>query len=341
MSLLGKLRDPRVLAMLGLGGGLAASEAMADPGDSENLLAAREALARIERERDDFRAADSKRKQQILVENGAGYTKDDGILGLDSGAKIEKYFSDLEQRASDAQKAIDVATKDQAYQRTRPSVGQEIMREAMPWVGTAVGGLAGLAGRGGAVKKAAKGLLAKIAESDALVDTSPVSLSRADRPALHQRIADVNDFWVRGESEGAVPFIQKKSGGWRHNPDALGAAELYPEPNTFLRANDLGWMGAAAGETGLSGAGWAAAEEELKTAEEIARNDPTEANLARVQRAHDMVMWLSTATRLGLSYLGGRGFGAFKTPYVHQRPNVPGAEAERAMLSDAVKKIRK
>lgn len=233
------------------------------------------------------------------------------------------------------------ATQQAAYEATAPSEKHELLREFGPWAATAAGLGLGLMTRGGAVKKAAIESAKKAAAADALLmpgvavaDGAKAALSPK---GLTSRAANLNEFWRMGGAEEAVPFIDKPKVGWRARTGAAEPSELFVEQSPHLRANDVGMIGSGIGEAGLSTGAYFAANAELEAAQKIADENPTQANLARVERAKDMLKIAESAMRLGLGFAGARGFAALKTPYKSIRPNVPGAEAERSLLLDAIR----
>lgn len=283
-------------------------------------------------------------KQQFLI-NAGHYVKPDGKIGKDSSDKIGQFtaaaVAELEKLRPRLAELETEATQQAAYEATAPSEKHELLREFGPWAATAAGLGLGLLTRGGAVKKAAIESAKKAAAADALLmpgvavaDGAKAALSPK---GLTSRAANLNEFWRMGGAEGAVPFIDKPKVGWRARTGAAEPSELFVEQSPHLRANDVGMIGSGIGEAGLSTGAYFAANAELEAAQKIADENPTQANLARVERAKDMLKIAESAMRLGLGFAGARGFAALKTPYKSIRPNVPGAEAERSLLLDAIR----
>lgn len=103
---------------------------------------------------------------------------------------------------------------------------------------------------------------------------------------------------------------------------------------------DIGVIGSGLAEAGISTGANLSAQAEEAAAQAAVDADPSEANLARLERARDMVKITETLQRIGLGLAVGRAGAAFKTPYASARPNIAGAEAERALLLQAIQRSR-
>lgn len=292
--------------------------------------------------------------QKALDKRGfdLGPTGVDGKLGEKTKAAIREYRAqtaaelEIERKRLADLEALDTklsgdATKQAAFEATAPGGKQELLRE-FGWIPATLGAVAlGKMTRGGAVKKVLQDATKKAAAADARLMPG-VAVTRGSKAnlspkGLTSRASNLNEFWRMGGADEAVPFTYSANSGWKARPKAMEPAQLFPEDTRMLRGGDYGMMGTGVGEAGLSGVGWMAAETELKQAQEAVDKEPSEANLARLQRAQDMVALTSTMFRVGLGFAAGRGFGALNKPYATVRPNVAGAEAERALLLDTIR----
>ena len=227
-----------------------------------------------------------------------------------------------------------------AYEATAPSDKQELLREVGPWLGVGAGLLLGKMTRGGAVRQAAAKATEQAAKADALLTSGALGRGMGNPKGLTSRAANLNEFWRMGGSEGQVPFKTLASGETRPRGGAMDPNDLFPVGAKHFRSNDVGMMGSGLAEAGVSGTMLLSAQAEVAAAQDAADKDPSEANLARLERAKDMAKVAETAARFGLGFAGGRAFGALQKPYVNIRPNIAGAEAERALLLDAIRKVR-
>lgn len=284
-------------------------------------------------------------KQQFLIDAGH-YVKPDGKIGKDSSEKIGQFttatIAELDKLRPRLAELETEATQQAAYEATAPGEKRELLRE-FGWIPATAGAIAlGALTRGGAVKKAAIAAAKKAADADALLMPGVAVGKGVGNPkGLTSRAANLNEFWLRGGADDAVPFTYAPKTGWKSRPKSMEPSQLFPDENTgiskFIKPNDVKAIGSGTVETGLSGVGWAGAEAELKAAQEAVDEAPTEKNLARLERARDLVAITSGAFRMGLGFSASRGLASLAKPYQHVRPNVPGAEAERALLLDYIR----
>lgn len=314
----------------------------------------RSRVAKLQSELDKFDNGTPEEIQAALDKRGfdLGPTGIDGNIGEKTKAAIREFRAqtaaelDQEQKRLASLEGLDIKLADDAkgqaaYEATAPGEKRELLRE-FGWIPATLGAVAlGKMTRGGAVKKALMDSAKKAADADALlmpgVAVARGSGANINPKGLTSRASNLNKFWNMGGADDAVPFTYKDSSGWKARPKSMEPSQLFPEDTRNLRGGDFAMMGTGVGEAGLSGAGWLAAEAELKAAQEAVDNAPTEKNLARLERARDLVALTQTMMRAGLGFAGGRYLGALNKPYASVRPNTAGAEAERALLLDTIR----
>jgi hypothetical protein len=363
MGLLGRLgfaaesaAQPKggLLSRLAIGGGLLGGGALlASEADAQDdpLGSARSRVAELENDLNTFDKGSPTEVQQALLRKGFPLKKVDGKIGPETAAAISSYRTQTLKELDSARtrlatvegaaQAQAVAQQRQAaFDATKASPIEEGLREVGPWATAGLGLALGIGSRSGAVKKAAAKAAEKIAASDAFLSLAPASFTKRGAAHVEQMVrpANLNEFWRLGGAGERVPFKASSSGEWRPRADVATPSELYPDQSKTFRTNDIGMIGSGLGEAGLSGGIWLQAQSELQAAQEAADKDPSEANLARLERAKDMVKVAEGVARLGLGFAAGRAGGALKMPYPSARPNIAGAEAERALILEALKK---
>lgn len=336
----------RALPAAALGGALGGTLLLSSPDamaqDAPDLVAAQSRIAELEQDLKTFDSGSAEDVQKTLLRKGFPLKRVDGKIGPETASAIGQYRQQTLDELEKARARLKDAETQAAYASTQASPEHEALREFGPWAATAAGLALGVASRGGAVKKAATQAAKKIAEADALLTPGAVVMGKnmASPRGLTIRAANINEFWRLGGADGQVPFAVKSTGEWRPKPGATSPSDLFPAAASKFRANDYGMVGSGVAEAGLSAGAWVMAQNELEAAQVAADAEPSAANLARLERARDMLKIAESAARLGLGFAGGRAFGALKMPYSSARPNIPGAEAERALLLDAIQRTR-
>lgn len=314
----------------------------------------RSRVAKLQNDLDVFDKGTPEEIQQALDKRGfdLGPTGVDGNIGditkaairdyrIQTAAELDKERKRLAELEGLDTKLSNDAKQQAAYEATAPSEKHELLRE-FGWIPATLGAVAlGKMTRGGAVKKALLDSTKKAADADAFlmpgVAVARGSGANLNPKGLTSRASNLNKFWNMGGADDAVPFTYNANSGWKARPKAMEPSQLFPEDPRTFRGGDYAMMGTGVGEAGLSGAGWLAAEAELKAAQEAVDKDANEANLARLERARDLVALTQTMMRVGLGFAGGRYLGALNKPYASVRPNTAGAESERALLLDTIR----
>jgi hypothetical protein len=331
LSRLAKSAAPAVAAGGALGGTALLSAPQATAQDDTELKASQHRIAELENELSIFDAGSATEVQEALRRKGFPI-KVDGKIGPESAGAIGQYRDQVKEELETARTRLAAAETHAAHEATQAGPMQEALREFAPIAAPLAGIALGLASRGGAVRKAATQAAKKVGEANALLSPGPVSRGGASPKGLMSRVGNINEFWRLGGAGERVPFAVKPSGDWRPRPGATSPSALFPEGSKTFRANDYGVMGSGLAEAGVSGGGWALAEAEMESAQAAVDQDPSEANFARLERARDLVALARVAMSVGGGVAAGRGIAAFKTPYASSRPNIAGAEAQRAML---------
>jgi peptidoglycan hydrolase-like protein with peptidoglycan-binding domain len=219
---------------------------------------------------------------------------------------------------------------------TEVSPVRQVLREYGPIAGYAAGILGGTATRKGVTKLSDMATQKSASVADALM-ASPAK----DLPG---RVSKVNQFWAQGQKPlmGApqAPFVAAPGAkaGFRPNPDAPQAAELYQPSRVRNGLTDLGIAGTFGAES-LVGQELLEPEAraELEKAQEAVNADPSEVNIERLQSAKDRVAMAEFVKNMGraggASYLGS----GLKYQRSNTRPNVSAAEAERLRIGQEVK----
>jgi hypothetical protein len=196
--------------------------------------------------------------------------------------------------------------------------------------------------RGGAVKKYAAEVPNKIARANALLTPGPLNKSRsvAAQAALRQQPSNINEFWIQGGAKDKVPFELSAKGKPvpRRKSDVMPPSKLFPTPR--FRSMDIGVIAGSLVESGAAQLYAMQLEGQIKDARELAKDKPTEANLAHVQALEDQHAVVQALSRLGAGIAAGRAVGALKMPYPSARANVPAADAERALLLEHFRKVK-
>jgi hypothetical protein len=120
----------------------------------------------------------------------------------------------------------------------------------------------------------------------------------------------------------------------------MSPSKLYPEQSPRLRAEDYAWIASGLTEAGISTVGVDMATKEIAAAQAAVEKDKSEANLERLEQAHNMLALAQAAQRFGLLVAGGRAIGAWKKPYQSSRPDIAAAEAERARILEHLSRVK-
>lgn len=246
-----------------------------------------------------------------------------------AAAETERLRMTAEQEAARKQQG-DARMQD--VQKNVPLLSQ-VLRDWSGPAGLAVGGLAGLLGRGKVVGASNR------ASADAA--TRADGIMTAPARDIPDRVGRVNQFWGEGQPRpmmgGApqAPFVAApgNSPPFAANPAAPPATALY-QPNRLRNAaTDVAIPAAGMGEAVISDQVLGSrARDELKAAQEALSADPSEANIQRQQKAQDAVAAATGISNLGRGMAGGYVAGMPKMQRSPSRPDVAGAEAERIRL---------
>jgi hypothetical protein len=248
----------------------------------------------------------------------------------------KQYVPQLESKIEEAQQSIASQNKQQAYLSTRPSEGQQLLREAGP-IAAGVGGLGlGLLARYGMTRIPA--MMTNKLLSRAAVRMMP-GRGKAARAAVMEenagRAANINEFWRRGGAGEQVPFKTPQEGLFARNRPRGGVADpsalFQPSKKLSQFLPDAGVVTLGGGEAATMELWLQDARKKLEEAEEAVRLDPNEGNYRALESAIDQVKALESAQRAGLGLAAGH-LGAMKL-FSPRRPNVAGAERERMLLN--------
>lgn len=286
-------------------------------------------------------------KQTVLQRMGydLGPTGVDGVIGPRTREAIAQkrgeIRSDIELARQELEaaraKVIDLERRG-IYEGSADKPASGYLKQGLQLAGFA-GGLY-LAGRGrrGAVKKSATAAHKTEGAANALLNPKPVTSAATGPNSLNTRAANMNEFWRMGGAGENVPFKTLQSGVWRPRSKPAEPSKLFPEPKRF-RATDAAVITGASAESAVMHGMYNNAAEKLEKVEAEIDQYRREGNNAELKRALDekkriesFMVAYKTAERLGQGIALGRGLSAFKQPYVGPRPNVAGAEAERALL---------
>jgi len=333
---------------VGAGSYLALSPEAGGEESNQELAAVRARVRELEGAEEAFSQIDPANPESVRAAQRALQARGmnivaDGELGPETARAIAQYRQSVSAELSAVRERRDALELEERSRATRAGPVTETLREAAPWAATAAGLYFGHRSRAGAVRKAESALLERNRAIDALLTDGPVRLPRtpADRQRLARRVGNINEFWQRGGAENRVPFRPTSSElGFSTRSGAAQASELYQDGRK-LRPNDWGHIGAGLTEAGASGVGLVLAQQELDAAQAAVDADPSEHNLARLERARNYVAFGQSISRAGAAYAAGRLGGAFIHPYSAARPNVPAAEAERIMLNQLLAQRRR
>jgi hypothetical protein len=304
--------------------------------------------------------------QRQLKEAGYYQGPIDGVMGGGTADAKKRFETDMAQKqqleierakaeaaakgaeAANAETARKAAEAEAATQRrlqgeerlrnveSEVSPVRQVLREYGPIAGYAAGILGGSATRKGVTKltDAATSKAASVADA----------LMAAPAKDLPGRVSRVNQFWAQGQKPlmGApeAPFIAAPGAkaGFRPNPEAPQAAELYQPSRLRNVGTDLGIAGTFGAES-MVGQELLEPEAraELEKAQNAVNSDPSEVNIERLQSAKDRVAMAEFVKNMGragaASYLGS----GLKYQRSATRPNVSAAEAERLRIGQEVK----
>lgn len=360
----------------GLGGVANAQEAEGNNEFLGPLAQERDRIKKLEAELNIIENGTVEEKQAYLAETrGLKISKDgqpDGILGDATRAAIATARKELEEAIKAAQgREKEIAGKAEkrraeiemkgAFDRTKPDGMVELARELGPWVGIGAGVLAGALMRKGAVKKTAAESATKAASLNRLVsDATPTTSDiMTGRKAMGKRATNLNEFFYQGgagkaenlkqrlgmEPKKGVPFMMDDNGDWMARPNAKEAFDLFKPGTKHFKMMDMAVIGASMAESEFAGNLAKGFHEEAKQAQaavDKAQEEGNAANLeiamARLESAKNAEAAAIAFQRFGQVAALARTAGAFKMPYEYTRPNVKKAQADQALILDAIRR---
>ena len=296
----------------------------------------------------------------------------DGNLGPDTRAAIQTARKDLEAAINESrnreksisgkaeQRRSEIEMKG-AFDRTKPDGMVELARELGPWVGIGAGVLAGALMRKGAVSKTAAQSATRAASLNRLLsDATPTTSDiMTGRKAMGKRATNLNEFFYQGgagqpdnlkqrvglEPKQGVPFMTDNSGDWMARPNAKDAFDLFKPETKHFKMMDMAVIGASMAESEFAGNLAKGFHEEAKDAQaavDKAQEEGNAANLeiamARLESAKNAEAAAIAFQRFGQVAALARTAGAFKMPYEYTRPNVKKAQADQALILDAIRR---
>jgi hypothetical protein len=360
----------------GLGGVANAQEAEGNNEFLGPLAQERDRIKKLEAELNIIENGTVEEKQAYLAETrGLKVSADgtpDGKLGPDTRAAIATARKELEAAISTGRgREKEIATKAEnrraeiemkgAFDRTKPDGMTELARELGPWVGIGAGVLAGALMRKGAVKKNSAESAMKAASLNRLVsDATPTTSDiMTGRKAMGKRATNLNEFFYQGgagkadnlkqrlgmEPKKGVPFMMDDNGDWMARPNAKEAFDLFKPGTKHFKMMDFAVIGASMAESEFAGNLAKGFHEEAKQAQaavDKAQEEGNAANLeiamARLESAKNAEAAAIAFQRFGQVAALARTAGAFKMPYEYTRPNVKKAQADQALILDAIRR---
>jgi hypothetical protein len=304
----------------------------------------------------------AERKERIKAAQTAIGTNPDGTSGPDTRAALAAYrrrqlaaidalgprestiradITKAEERRAEAEKLDLQDAGSRRLQEAQPGW----LEQSAPWLGLPLGFASGYALRRGLGSLSQRRAATQTADANALA----AQFGQGDVPA---RVGRLNRFWTEGSPRtGAPPFGFAPGGtpypwtsqthqvrpgimGGNVQREVLTPDQLYRQsigarfaPTATTQA--LGGVEAGIGHLGSSYFG-----PQLAEAEAAANQEPTEANIQRLQRLRAAVAAFGFSERLGLGTMSGGLYGAAKHPMGRggARPDVAAAEAERGAL---------
>jgi len=360
----------------GLGGIANAQEADANNEFLAPLAQERERIKGLEAELDIILNGTVEEKQAYLAETRglkvSASGRPDGNLGPDTRAAIQTARKDLEAAINEGrnreknisgkaeQRRSEIEMKG-AFDRTKPDGMVELARELGPWVGIGAGVLAGALMRKGAVNKTAAQSATRAASLNRLLsDATPTTSDiMTGRKAMGKRATNLNEFFYQGgagkpdnlkqrvglEPKQGVPFMTDNSGDWMARPNAKDAFDLFKPETKHFKMMDMAVIGASMAESEFAGNLAKGFHEEAKQAQAAVDKAQAEGNaanleiaMARLESAKNAEAAAIAFQRFGQVAALARTAGAFKMPYEYTRPNVKKAQADQALILDAIRR---
>jgi len=360
----------------GLGGIATAQEADANNEFLAPLAQERERIKGLEAELNIILNGTIEEKQAYLAETRglkvSASGRPDGNLGPDTRAAIQTARKDLEAAINEGrnreksisgkaeQRRSEIEMKG-AFDRTKPDGMVELARELGPWVGIGAGFLAGALMRKGAVNKTAAQSTTRAASLNRLLsDATPTTSDiMTGRKAMGKRATNLNEFFYQGgagkpdnlkqrvglEPKQGVPFMTDNSGDWMARPNAKDAFDLFKPETKHFKMMDMAVIGASMAESEFAGNLAKGFHEEAKQAQAAVDKAQAEGNaanleiaMARLESAKNAEAAAIAFQRFGQVAALARTAGAFKMPYEYTRPNVKKAQADQALILDAIRR---
>ncbi|MEL7446071.1 MAG: hypothetical protein AAGK02_09685 [Pseudomonadota bacterium] len=190
---------------------------------------------------------------------------------------------------------------------------------------------------------------------DRLAGRGGAGFTRSGINSPDTRAANVNEFWRLGGAGEDVPFEPKAKGGWKPRKDPADLSTLYRPQGTVgramepltsrVRVGDVAAVATGAADAALMEPLLQSARKDIEEAKaDLARyeaaRDATGIERAqeRLQQAKTMETVFLTAQRMGIGLAAGGGLATMKGGgYATPRPNLAGAERERALVAGQVK----
>ena len=301
-----------------------------------------------------------------------GPTGIDGDIGTNTTAAIRGRKTEINQNLTAARnrlKELEAQAQElkeqAAFEKTRPTDDQQAFRDYAPLLGGVVGALAGKGARLGGSAYSKVSAKKTIKELDKLLNNAPIlppktpAQRAAVKAEIDRRASSLNEFWRKGGSDKprgvkqrlgmeptkGVPFESKGGGEWKPRAPrrVMSPSDLFPD--RFIGRNvgptDVLLGGAGATEAYLADQNAQRVKVKLDEAYKVAKDDPTEKNLARVQELEDQYAQSKAWAMLGTGLAVGTGIGVFTSKYASKRGNVQMAEEELAILRRAIADLNK
>jgi hypothetical protein len=294
-----------------------------------------------------FDSVNLKDAEAVKKAQAAVGTKPDGIWSEKTAAAVQAYRDRKNREADTLDKRLETLSRDLERQEREVTnaEGGERLRNSDQNIGTfnallrtygepaatVLGIGTGLGSRWGLTRLANR---SREGTAEAVEAMLKQNMSRVPR-----RTGRLNEIWRRGgASSEQMPFTPAPGTkyGVATNPNAAPSADLFPVPPVWRRqftGADLGAEGVAGADVVYSELRKSQAENELAHAQDIARQDPSELNIARMQRALSEVAFWQSMSRFGQGTAGGYLAGTKFSHRHYPQPDLQQADAEMANLN--------